>query len=674
MIQVIKRHYTTLSFPISLFTITVLSYGLFLAEMGFYWDEWPFLWYYHAYGADGILKYFAHNRPFWGYIYTVTMPVLGNNPVGWQVFGLALRFTTGIALFWVLRKIWPDHIWEPAAASFIFVVFPSFMQHSIALMYGHFYIVLITFFLSLGLMIKAIQMPSRFLLYLSIALLASVVNLFSMEYFFGLELLRPIIIFLILSPRYQGISKRIFMSLKHWIPYLLIMAAYLYWRIFLFQFPTYQPEGLTSGGISLQSLWFLILRALSHIKVVLLDIWVLLVNPPELQAYGNWLIGLYWVVVVASLMIVVGLFSSKMLVNKNTKPRCWCEMLVISIPALLLAGIPFLVTDLRVELDFPRDRFTLPYMLGGSLFFVGLLSAIPVRQTWRALMLGSMVALSVGLQMIHASTFKADWELQKDLYWQLHWRAPMLKPGTLVMAENLPSLFESDNSLTAPLNWMYAPEFSGEDIPYLFAFISVRTDTGVLELKPDTEVNQFYRLGTFRGNTNEAIVLHFPKNGCMWLLDPPRDQYLPGLNPLVTEALTFSNIAQVNNQEIPYANPAQFAGNEPLHQWCYFFQKAELARYDSNWKRVSELGNIAARSGFSHRNPAEELVFIEGNIHIQDWDEALSRTKSAFAEDEDLQNALCYLWSEATKNHSITVEGKTVLDKAEKLLGCSWSE
>jgi len=674
MLQRFNKYSRHFAFSISLFTITVLAYGLFLTEMGFYWDEWPFLWFHHAYGADGVLKYFAHNRPFWGYIYATTMPILGTNPITWQIFGLVLRFISGITLFWVLRKLWLNRTWESAAASILFVVYPSFMQHSISLMYGHFYIVLISFFLSLGLMIKAIQTPSRFIPYTLVAMLASAVNLFCMEYFFGLELLRPFILFFIPLPHYPSVSRRILILLKHWMPYLLIVAAYLYWRIFLFKFPTYQPEGLISGGVSLQSIWFLVLRARSHLKVVLLDIWALLVNPPELQAYGNWLIVLYWVVVVAALLIVVGLFGNKSLFGEKVQTQCWREMLLLSIPALLLAGIPFLVTDLRVELDFPRDRFTLPYMLGGSLGIIGLLSAVPLKQNLRVLLIGIVVALSTGLQMIHASTFKADWEFQKDLYWQLHWRAPMLKPGTLVMAEDLPSLFESDNSLTAPLNWMYAPDFSGEDIPYLFAFISVRTETGALKLKPNAEVSQFYRLGTFSGNTNNAVVLHFPPNGCLWLLDPPRDQYLPRLEPLITEALPFSNPMQVSSQGAPSASPAQFAGSELPHEWCYYFQKAELARFYGNWNLVVELGKLAADSGFIHRDPAEELVFIEGNIHTEAWDEAFKRTKIAISEDENLQRALCYLWADAAEIRNLSFDGLDAVVKTEKLLSCPKNE
>ncbi len=663
-----KQHANIL-FPFSLLTITILAYGLFLGQTGFYWDEWPFLWYHHAYGTEGVLKYFAHNRPFWGYLYATTMPLLGNNPVVWQIFGLILRFLTGMIFWWVLRLIWPKRTWAAAAAAALFVVYPSFMQQSISLMYGHFFIVLIAFLLSLAWMILAHRLPCFFILYTILAMLASAVNLFCMEYFFGLELLRPFILFIVLQGAHPTTGRRLLAAGKHWLPYLLVVAAYLYWRVFLFQFPTYQPEGVL-GGHFLQTIWQLILAAFANLKVVLLDIWTNLANPPELQTYGDWLGGLYWVVVIATLLIVTGLFGSRILNRATPQRRTWHDMLLLSIPALLLAGIPFMVTDLKLGLDYPRDRFTLPFMLGGSLFFVGLLSLLPLKQTWRALLLGVIVSLSAGLQMVHGSTFKADWELQKNLYWQLYWRAPALQTGTLVIAEELPSIFESDNSLTAPLNWMYAPDFTGEDIPYLFAFASVRTETGVLELKPHTGVEQFYRLGTFHGNTDAAIVLHYEPGGCIWLLDPARDTNLPDLKQLIREALPLSRPEQVISAVSETGGPAVFAGAELEHEWCYYFQKAELARREGDWEKVVSLAAEAAEKGYDHREASEELVFIEGYIRTAAWQKAYKLTGTVFEEKKDLRRVLCHIWEDALAGRDTPDSGKAALSQSEELLGC----
>lgn len=40
-------------FPLALFLLMVLAYGLFLPWLGFYWDDLPMLWIGKTYGAEG---------------------------------------------------------------------------------------------------------------------------------------------------------------------------------------------------------------------------------------------------------------------------------------------------------------------------------------------------------------------------------------------------------------------------------------------------------------------------------------------------------------------------------------------------------------------------------------------------------------------------------------------
>ena len=48
-------------------------------------------------------KYFSTNRPFWGWLFQVTLPLIGAIPWKWQVFALILRWLTGISV-WILLK------------------------------------------------------------------------------------------------------------------------------------------------------------------------------------------------------------------------------------------------------------------------------------------------------------------------------------------------------------------------------------------------------------------------------------------------------------------------------------------------------------------------------------------------------------------------------------------
>ena len=124
---------------------------------------------------------------------------------------------------------------------------------------------------------------------------------------------------------------------------------------------------------------------------------------------------------------------------------------------MLLAGIPFLVTDLPLRLTFPNSRFTLPFALGVAFLLVAILELLP-RWSNKVLLASVLAALAVGVQFNNGYLWREDWQLQKSFFWQMTWRIPDLQPGSILLSSDTPFEYSSDNSLTFPLNWIYAPE------------------------------------------------------------------------------------------------------------------------------------------------------------------------------------------------------------------------
>ena len=76
--------------PILIVLVGLLTYGLLIREMGFYWDDWVFIWMAKTTGPAGLARYFSTNRPFWGWIIAQTTALLGSSPWQWQIFGTVL--------------------------------------------------------------------------------------------------------------------------------------------------------------------------------------------------------------------------------------------------------------------------------------------------------------------------------------------------------------------------------------------------------------------------------------------------------------------------------------------------------------------------------------------------------------------------------------------------------
>lgn len=652
---------------IGLFLATAgMAYVVYLGKLGFYWDEWPFLWFNHAFGQAGIIKYFDHNRPFWGYIYALTMPVLGTNIYAWQIFGLLGRVLSGLLLVWVVRLIWPERKWLATATGLLFILYPGFMQQSIALMYGHFWIVLNCFLISLGCMLTAIRSGRRTWLWLVVGLLTSAVNLFCMEYFFGLELLRPVILLIVLFPLYTDWRRRITRVVKEYLPYFLLTLLYIYWRVAVFRFPTYQPSGL---GLSnpLQTVWQLIVNMLAGIWVAVGQAWTVIFHPTPPADFGPRSMVVYAILAVFSIILTVLFF--RFIQSEDQKQslqeRLW--PIWLSIPALVLAGIPFLVTGLTVKITYPSDRFTLPYMLGASLVLASLIDLISGKKIIRSVILAVFVGFSVGLHFMHANQYQQDWKFQNDFLWQLTWRAPAIEPGTVVITERLPHYFESDNSLTGPLNWTYAPDFTKGEMPFLMAFVSVRTETGVLSYDANQPIHQNYKVVDFYGNTSDSLVVWYNRQGCVRVLAPGRDAKLPGLPEELKYVLPNANLDLVLDGS---STPPAFLGKEPEHGWCYFFEKVDLAVSRDEWESAADLADQALALDENPNNPAERLVLAEAYAMTGKWQKAKTQTDLALAGSDRLQRMVCSTWNRISANTTGDDQGKEIITAIRQSAGC----
>ncbi len=157
--------------PLILFLVCLASYLPGIHHMGFFWDDWPINWMAQNLGRQGLATYFSTNRPVWGLLYQLTTPILGSNPLVWQIAAILTRFTTGLAAWALVRQVWP---WARQAALWVgllFLVYPGFIQQHVALLYTHFFLVIIFFLLSLTCTAAALRYPRRFWLFTILALL-----------------------------------------------------------------------------------------------------------------------------------------------------------------------------------------------------------------------------------------------------------------------------------------------------------------------------------------------------------------------------------------------------------------------------------------------------------------------------------------------------------------------
>ena len=129
-------------------------------------------------------------------------------------------------MWWSMGILWYKHKKNLAFAALLFAVYPIFMQQPIAVTYHQMWLQYVLYFISLGTMFLSVRKGRNFWVYTSISLISMLLQLSITEYFVGVEFLRPVFIWLIISQRQSNIRKRLLASLRLYTPYLIALIAY----------------------------------------------------------------------------------------------------------------------------------------------------------------------------------------------------------------------------------------------------------------------------------------------------------------------------------------------------------------------------------------------------------------------------------------------------------------
>ena len=164
-------------------------------------------------------------------------------------------------------------------------------------------------------------------------------------------------------------------------------------------------------------------------------------------------------------------------------------------------------------------------------------------------------------------------------------------------------------------------------------------------LEKGIPVDFSYIAGDFSGNTSDAVAFYYEPPACLRLLEPDLDEnnrFIPDAS-LMRQASALSNTDRIITEQ-QAVMPAIY-GPEPAHGWCYYFQKADLARQMNDWDEVVKLGDQAFKLDDYPNNPMERFVFIEGYAHTEDWDRAVDLSKTSYkVSKEYVGPLLCQLW------------------------------
>ena len=602
-----------------LFLTTVITYGVNIPKLGYYHDDWFLLWSGAARGAESIIPLFSTDRPFMGVVYSVVYRLLGDSSLNWHLYALLWRFIGALAFFWILRLVWPNHKYLTALMAVLFVVYPGFLsQPNANTKQNHLY-GFGTALLSIALMLQALKTNSRVrqAIYTILSTLLTINYLFIYEYMIGLEGMRLALLgYMTWRDRFGTWRARALNVLKRWWPYPLAMAGFMYWRIFIFDGSRNATDASKLAGSYLSDLRNMSVRAIFETAKDVLDtsIFAWFVKPYLLFASADYS-DLAFALLVGA--VVVGLaLGYTFLVKQNQAldptPRPIRDFVLIGVFIVLCAVAPVVASGRDLDLGDSYKSYGL-HPIGGVVILVAGLASM-LRPRFRTWALFALLGISVSTQVLNANYWQRLWDYQRETWWQLTWRAPDIKDDTLLMAY-FPDGYrlQQDYEAWGPANLLYrrspaaSPAISSEVLTAETAYNVLRQAVFTNPVR-DIPMHRDY---------GKLLLISVPSaSACIHVLDGRLPVYSESDPLLVQQVGSYSRIGQIVPSGVAPVPQTQIFGPEPPHDWCYYYQKASLARQRGDWETVGQFYDEAQELGLEASDPAEWIPFIEGLANL----------------------------------------------------------
>jgi hypothetical protein len=189
-----------------------------------------------------------------------------------------------------------------------------------------------------------------------------------------------------------------------------------------------------------------------------------------------------------------------------------------------------------------------------------------------------------------------------------------------------------------------------------------------------------------------VVVISFNNpSSCLRVLNPAFDQdliFLPvykvkdgriteldahALPSLAARALPLSNMDQIiTNPDQSAKPPAFILGPEPHTTWCYFFEKADLARQTGDWQEVARLGDEAFGSHYYPVDLSEYIVFIEAYARLGRWQDAEKLAHSVSEPAPVINPALCAIWNRTEQAGQLSENDRSQLTGLKQEFQCNF--
>jgi hypothetical protein len=302
---------------------------------------------------------------------------------------------------------------------------------------------------------------------------------------------------------------------------------------------------------------------------------------------------------------------------ENESVLIW-EFLILGSVLILGAVIPVIFSGRQLDLFDAYKSYGLHPISGVVLFITGVLLMLqPKFRLWAVVVL---LGISVVTQVLNGYDWARYWEFQRTMWWQLTWRAPDIQDDTLVMTYSTDGYNpQQDYEVWAPLNLIYRPAPAAA--PSIQAEV-LNSDTTYNILKEKVQDRMVRDIPLHLDYDNLLLISISPLSSCLHVIDGAQPVYSTSEALLAKQVGAYSQIDRIITAGEAPVPPASIFEAEPERDWCYYYQKASLARQKGDWAEIGRLYKQVNDLKLNTDDKSELIPFLEGLVNLGNLDDA----------------------------------------------------
>ncbi|MEW6086161.1 MAG: hypothetical protein AB1607_16350 [Chloroflexota bacterium] len=609
--------------------IGALVYLPFADKLGLFKDDWYLIFDAHTQGSGFFHEVYAIDRPARAYVMQLFYELFGDRILYYHLSAYVYRVLAAWALFRALDLVWRDHKPFHFLSALFFMVYPGFLSQINPIDYQaqilSLWLAMVSILFTLY-SIKSTSRPQKFI-WLVLSVLTGMIYPALVEYFIGLEVLRLGLVIQFCRQQGEKIFSVHFIKrvTSQWMPSLTGPAAFLIWRLFLFESERRSTDvSLQIGQLftsPLTGLWWLVNWVQDIFRVVFLA-WAI---PFHNLAFGlrlrDTFLGL-GIGLLAAFLAVVCYAGTKWMSTESSfeqpDPAWRSQTLLTGFATAAFALIPVIIVNRHADFG-EYTRYALASGVGVAMMLSALLAYLNSSRM-KLLIIAGLTLIAGTTHFSNAVRGALETEEVRIFWWQVAWRAPDIQTGITLIASYPSAPIQEDYFIWGPANLIYRPGRQNV-IP-----IEIKIPAAVLT--PDV-INQIIsgegeetplRRGNFltRSFNDVVFLVQSHPSACMRVINGDAPE-LSVFDSERTKLLApYSNPkAILSNGETP-TPPSDIFGDEPHHEWCYYYQKADLARQRGDWDEVARLGDEAQKLGLLPVDAIEWLPFLQAYALLED--------------------------------------------------------